>query len=173
MTAPLPSPTLVLGGARSGKSTFAESLITDGLYLATAQVLDGEMADRVRIHRERRGDSWTTLEEPLDLVGALQANATPNRPILVECLTLWLSNLLGAERDTEAETRTLVEALTGLGGPVVLVSNEVGLGIVPENQLARTFMDAAGRLNQAVAGVADRVVFVAAGLPLNLKGGNP
>ena len=176
MTDDRPSVTLILGGARSGKSTFAQSLVEargPGLYLATAEVRDDEMADRVRAHRKGRGDSWTTLEEPLDLVGALRTHASPDRPILVECLTLWLSNLFGARRDVEAETRALVKALPLLGGPVILVSNEVGLGIVPENQLARAFRDAAGRLNQAVAGVADRVVFVAAGLPLTLKGDAP
>jgi adenosylcobinamide kinase/adenosylcobinamide-phosphate guanylyltransferase len=164
--------TLVLGGARSGKSAHAERLVEaagGGTYLATAEALDREMAERVAHHRARRGDLWRTVEEPLDLVGALQASAVAGRPVLVDCLTLWVSNLMFAERDLETETARLVAALPGLAGPVVLVSNEVGLGIVPDNALARRFRDAAGRLNQAVAAQCDRVLFIAAGLPLVLK----
>ena len=172
MTAPLVA-TLVLGGARSGKSVHAEGLIAQsGLaprYLATAQAGDGEMADRIARHRARRGAGWTTREEPLDLVGALREESRPGRAVLVDCLTLWLSNLLFAERDLEGETAALCEALPRLAGPVVLVSNEVGLGLVPETPLGRRFRDAQGRLNQAVAAVVPRVVFVAAGLPLVLK----
>lgn len=166
--------TLVLGGARSGKSAYAEALVSalgDGLYLATAEAGDAEMTARIRAHRDRRGDRWTTVEEPLDLSGSLSRHARPGRPILVDCLTLWLANLLGAGMDIDEETAHLVEGLAGLAGPVVLVANEVGLGIVPDTPLGRAFRDHAGRLNQRVAAVADRVVFIAAGLPLVLKDG--
>lgn len=167
----IPKVTLVLGGARSGKSRYAEALIGDrpAIYLATGEARDGEMAERIRAHRERRPAQWATHEEPLDLVGALQASDQAGRPILVDCLTLWLSNLLGAERDPVAETRTLVARLPQLAAPVIFVSNEVGLGLVPDNALAREFRDHAGRLHQEIAAIANRVVFVAAGLPLILK----
>lgn len=171
----LPRTTLILGGARSGKSAYAESLF-DGVpgtpvYLATATAGDDEMAERIRRHRARRGDRWRTVEDPLDLAGALDRDSGPESPILVDCLTLWLSNLMAADRDVDAETARLVSALGRTRGPVVLVSNEVGHGIVPDNALARRFRDEAGRLHQAVAGIADRVVFVVAGLPRILKGG--
>jgi adenosylcobinamide kinase/adenosylcobinamide-phosphate guanylyltransferase len=174
----LPRITLVLGGARSGKSRHAEQTIESALgnehydgatYLATARALDDEMKARIAEHRERRGPVWHTVEEPLDLVDALTDNADLARPILVDCLTLWLGNLTGAGRDIDAETAALAARLQDIAAPVVLVSNEVGLGIVPDNKLARDFRDRAGRLNQAVADIADRVVFVAAGLPLTLK----
>jgi adenosylcobinamide kinase/adenosylcobinamide-phosphate guanylyltransferase len=173
----LPAVTLVLGGARSGKSTWAESLIEqqmdqtwDGAtYLATATAGDTEMAERIRAHRERRGERWQTVEEPLQLVEALREHADPVRPILVDCLTLWLSNLMLSERDVAQEIPALAESLGGLAGPVVLVSNEVGLSIVPDNALARRFRDHAGRLNQQLAVRADYVVFIAAGLPITLK----
>jgi adenosylcobinamide kinase/adenosylcobinamide-phosphate guanylyltransferase len=170
---------LVLGGARAGKSAYAEALIvpaggrTDGcagLYLATAEPGDPEMAARIAQHRARRGAAWMTVEEPLELASALQRHARAERPILVDCLTLWLSNLMLAGRDIDAATRGLIDTLPGLAGPVVFVANEVGLGIVPDNALARRFRDAAGRLNQAVAASCQRVVLVAAGLPLVLKG---
>ena len=169
----LPRITLVLGGARSGKSAYAEALV-DGcagqpIYLATAAAGDAEMAERIAHHRARRGHRWQTVEEPLELANALSRVATPAHAVLVDCLTLWLSNLYGAGRDMVDETNGLIHTLNGTAGPVVLVSNEVGLGIVPDNALARRFRDDAGRLNQAVAAVADRVVFVAAGLPLTLK----
>ncbi|MFQ5938966.1 MAG: bifunctional adenosylcobinamide kinase/adenosylcobinamide-phosphate guanylyltransferase [Alphaproteobacteria bacterium] len=178
---PLPPVTLILGGAGSGKSAFAASLIEaclgrtagGGIYLATAEPGDPEMAERIRRHRERRGRGWTTLEEPVRLVEALVAHARPEGPILVDCLTLWLSNLMGAGSDIAAETRRLAEALPGLRGPVVFVSNEVGLGIVPDNAPARAFRDHAGRLHQLLAASADRVVLMAAGLPLVLKDGLP
>lgn len=169
---PLPPVTFVLGGVRSGKSAFAERLVEargPGLFLATAEAGDAEMQDRIRRHRERRGSSWTTIEEPLDIVSVLKANATLQRPVLVDCLTLWLSNVMEGEDDWETVVATLVAALAALPGPVVLVSNEVGLGIVPENPLARAFADAAGCMNQRVAAAADRVVLVAAGLPTVLK----
>jgi adenosylcobinamide kinase/adenosylcobinamide-phosphate guanylyltransferase len=165
--------TLVLGGARSGKSRFAEALLEAeaprGLYIATAEPGDAEMAARIAHHRARRGPRWETLEAPLDLATALRRAPRPDRPVLVDCLTLWLSNLLHAGRDVEAAVDDLVTMLPRLEGKVVLVGNEVGLGIVPDNALARAFRDHAGRLNQRVAAAAQRVVFVAAGLPLILK----
>ncbi len=163
--------TLVLGGARSGKSAWAEGLLAGGpaLYLATGQPLDGEMAERIRLHRARRGALWTTVEEPLELAAALDRHAGPGRPVLVDCLTLWLSNLLQAGRDPDDAAADLCEVLDAPPGPVVLVSNEVGLGLVPENALGRAFRDHQGRLNQRVAAICRRVVFVAAGLPLTLK----
>ncbi len=172
---PLPRVTLVLGGARSGKSRYAETLVEgepgDWVYIATAEAGaagDAEMADRIRRHRARRGKRWRTLEEPLALTDALAA-AEPRCAVLVDCLTLWLANLMAAGRDVDGETENLVAALGGIGGPVVLVSNEVGHGIVPENALARAFRDHAGALHQAVAAASDRVVMVTAGLPLMLK----
>ncbi len=140
------------------------------VYIATAEARDAEMAARIAAHRARRGARWTTLEEPLDVVAALRRTAQPGGAVLVDCLTLWLGNLMERGRDVEGECRRLAEALAGLDGPVVLVANEVGLGIVPENAAARAFRDHAGRLNQTVARQAGRVVFVAAGLPLVLKG---
>ena len=170
----LPAVTLVLGGARSGKSRYAEALITasaaGGTYIATAEAGDAEMAARIADHRARRGPFWRTVETPLDLADAIVTNADPVRPVLAECLTLWLSNLMGAGRVVEHESETLLGALRDARGPVVLVANEVGLGLVPETPLGRAFRDEAGRLNHAVAALADRVVFVAAGLPLMLKG---
>jgi adenosylcobinamide kinase/adenosylcobinamide-phosphate guanylyltransferase len=166
----LPRLTLVLGGARSGKSRYAESLIGErpAAYIATAEIRDAEMAERVRLHRSRRGANWTTHEAPLDLAAALPA-ATATGPVLIDCLTLWLTNVMLAGRDVAAEQAALVRGLSELREPAVLVANEVGLGIVPDNALARAFRDHAGRLNQAIAAAADRVVFVAAGLPLILK----
>ena len=163
--------TLVLGGARSGKSAYAEALIGDqpAVYVATAEARDAEMAERIRRHRSRRCGAWTTSEAPLELTAALKAADRPGRPILVDCLTLWLSNLLVAGRDPAAESADLVRSLPFLAAPVLLVANEVGLGIVPDNALARDFRDHAGRLNQEIAAIASRVVFVAAGLPLTLK----
>jgi adenosylcobinamide kinase / adenosylcobinamide-phosphate guanylyltransferase len=177
-SSPRPSPTLprlllVLGGARSGKSHFAERAIEaasgGGLYVATAEIADAEMAARVAEHRERRGPAWATLEEPLEIAALIAAEAREHRPILVDCLTLWLSNLMHADRDVEAETERLLAALAAARGSVVLVANEVGLGIVPETALGRAFRDHAGRLNQRVAAAAERVVFLAAGLPMLLK----
>ncbi len=170
----LPPVTLILGGQRSGKSRLAETLIEDaaggGLYLATAEARDGEMTDRIAHHRARRGPDWETIEEPLDILGQIREHAAPGRPILVDCLTLWLSNLMEAGRDPDAEAEALALGLDGVAGPVVFVSNEVGLGVIPANALARAFVDAAGRINQRLAQRADRVVFTAAGLPLVLKG---
>lgn len=168
----LPRVTLVLGGARSGKSAYAERLVLGvsgtGVYLATAQARDSEMTRRIAQHRERRGAKWRTIEAPIDVVGVL-SSAPEGAPILVDCLTLWLSNLMEAEIDPDRESERLVECLGVIGGPVVLVSNEVGLGIVPDNELARRFRDHAGRLNQTVAACADQVFFIAAGLPMRMK----
>lgn len=168
----LPPLTLVLGGARSGKSSYAEALIgaRPAFYVATGTAGDAEMTERIRHHRARRGAHWETIEEPLALAEGLRRIAGPDRPVLVDCLTLWLTNVMLAERDVPAAVAELVAALPGLGGPVVLVSNEVGQGIVPDNALARRFRDEAGRMHQAVAAVAQRVVFVVAGLPMVLKG---
>lgn len=164
---------LVLGGARSGKSRYAqaraESLAGDLVYIATAQALDTEMEDRIARHRSDRGPRWSTLDVPLDLPAAIQTQAAPGHVLLVDCLTLWTSNLMFAERDLDAETEALATAVAHAAGPVILVANEVGLGIVPDNALARRFRDAAGRLNQAIAAAAHEVQFVAAGLPLRLK----
>ncbi len=176
----LPALTLVLGGARSGKSRHAEALVLDHadivgaqpVYIATAEAGDGEMADRIAEHRARRGNRWRTEEAPMALSDTIAACATEDSPILVDCLTLWLSNLLLAERDIVTETDTLLDKFAESAGPVVCVANEVGLGIVPDNALGRTFRDHAGRLNQQVAQQAGRVDFVAAGLPITLKHSN-
>jgi adenosylcobinamide kinase/adenosylcobinamide-phosphate guanylyltransferase len=169
---PDPGLTLVLGGARSGKSRFAEAIVTampgPWLCVATAEARDDEMQARIADHRARRATGWETAEVPLDLAPALEA-APANRPVLVDCLTLWLSNVLLADRDVEAEARWLAAALARPRGPWVVVANEVGLGIVPENALARRFRDAAGWLNQQVAAAADSVVLTVAGLPVQVK----
>lgn len=169
----LPRLTLVLGGARAGKSRHAEAMIEAtgraALYLATAEAGDAEMAARIAAHRARRDARWTTIEEPLALLDVLRREGREGRPILVDCLTLWLSNLMLAGRDVAAETGALVAALPTLAGETVMVANEVGLGIVPDNALARAFRDHAGRLNREVAAAAQRVFFLAAGLPLVLK----
>ena len=165
--------TLVLGGARSGKSAFAESLIGESglarIYLATATAGDDEMKARIAHHRVQRGEGWTTVEEPLALVDVLTRVATQGHAVLVDCLTLWLSNLMFAQRDADVEARRLTRFLDVAKHPIVLVSNEVGLGLVPETPLGRDFRDAQGRLNQIVAAAVPNVAFIAAGLPLWLK----
>jgi len=165
---------LVLGGARSGKSRFAEGLVAasglEPVYIATAEAGDAEMTERIAHHRARRGGQWRTVEVPLALEAALEAEAGEGRAVLVDCLTLWLSNLLHAGADLESRAASICGTARRVPGLRLLVSNEVGLGLVPETPLGRKFRDAQGRLNQAVAAAADRVVFVAAGLPLNLKG---
>jgi adenosylcobinamide kinase/adenosylcobinamide-phosphate guanylyltransferase len=167
--------TLVLGGARSGKSRYAERLVEGagvaGTYCATAEAGDAEMAARIAEHRTRRGRFWRTVEAPLALAETIAAEAAPDRPLLVDCLTLWLSNVLLTGKALDREFGRLSAALREAAGPVVLVANEVGLGLVPETPLGREFRDAAGRLNQEMARLADRVVFIAAGLPLSLKEG--
>jgi adenosylcobinamide kinase/adenosylcobinamide-phosphate guanylyltransferase len=168
--------TLILGGARSGKSRYAESLITalpaPWTYVATAEARDSEMAERIAAHRARRGAGWTIIEAPRDLAGALAAHG--KTPVLVDCLTLWLSNVLLADADVDAEIAqlegALVHALAHAAAPIVLVANEVGFGIVPDNALGRRFRDLQGLLNQRIAARADRVILVVAGLPLTMKG---
>jgi adenosylcobinamide kinase/adenosylcobinamide-phosphate guanylyltransferase len=165
--------TLVLGGARSGKSRHAESLVMQAsppwLYVATAQAFDDEMAARIAAHQARRGGDWRLIEAPRELP-AVVAGATIGSAVLVDCLTLWLSNLMLADADIDEACDRLDGALARAQGPVVLVSNEVGLGIVPDNALARRFRDAQGVLNARIAAHADRVVLMAAGLPLVVKG---
>jgi adenosylcobinamide kinase / adenosylcobinamide-phosphate guanylyltransferase len=171
----LPPVTLILGGARSGKSRYAERLVEGaalgGTYCATAEAGDAEMARRIAAHRARRGSLWHTVETPLALAPIIASEAAPERPLLIDCLTLWLSNLLLAGKPVDEEIAALCAALRLAAGAVVLVANEVGMSLVPETPLGRRFRDAAGCLNQEVAALADRVVFVAAGLPLMLKEG--
>lgn len=176
MTGSLPPLTLVVGGARSGKSAFAERLITASdrprRYIATAEAWDDEMRDRIARHRQDRGSAWTTVEAPLDLASALAA-ARAEEAVLVDCATLWLTNHLLADHDLAAETARLLAALAACPAPVVIVTNETGWGIVPENALARRFRDEQGRLNQRLAAQAGLAVTVIAGLPLVLKGQLP
>ncbi len=172
----LPPLTLVIGGARSGKSAFAERLITATArprrYIATAEAWDDEMRDRISHHQTDRGPMWTTVEAPLDLKTAL-ATATTAEAVLVDCATLWLTNHLLADHDLDDETTALLAALPTCPAPIVIVTNETGWGIVPDNALARRFRDAQGRLNQRLAAHAQLVVTVIAGLPLALKGQLP
>ena len=167
---------LILGGARSGKSAFAERIAAasglEVVYLATAQSFDGEMAARIAHHRGSRPAHWQCVEEPIALAATLQAVAAPGRCVLVDCLTLWLSNLLGHPDSAmfAREREALLATLGQLPGQLVLVSNEVGQGIVPLGELTRRFVDEAGRLHQALALQCERVVFVVAGLPMVLKG---
>ncbi|WP_137391319.1 bifunctional adenosylcobinamide kinase/adenosylcobinamide-phosphate guanylyltransferase [Rhodoligotrophos defluvii] len=172
METALPKLTLVLGGARSGKSRHAEQLVTSTpppwAYVATARAYDDEMRARIAQHRQRRASGWQTIEAPVDLGGAIR-QLLSEQPVLIDCLTLWLTNLMLGEHDRQAALRDLEAALDARSGPVVMVSNEVGLGIVPENALARSFRDAQGRLNQHMAGRADAVLFMVAGLPLKVK----
>lgn len=160
---------LVLGGARSGKSRHAEALVTaepgPWRYIATGRAWDDEMRARIALHRAQRAPGWETVEAPLDLVSALHVS----RPVLVDCLTLWLTNLILDEQDIEQATKTLLDALHLRSASTVFVSNEVGLGIVPENALARRFRDEAGLLHQRLARHVDRVLFVAAGCVLEMK----
>ncbi|MBX5185345.1 bifunctional adenosylcobinamide kinase/adenosylcobinamide-phosphate guanylyltransferase [Rhizobium sp. NZLR5] len=164
----------ILGGARSGKSRFAESLVIsiglDRHYLATGRAWDEEMQARIAQHRADRGPSWTTHEEPLDLVGKLDAIDREGGVVLIDCLTLWVTNLMMDERDMAAEFAALTDFLPQAKAQLVFVSNEVGLGIVPDNRMARDFRDHAGRLHQSIAAKAAEVYFIAAGLPLKMKG---
>jgi adenosylcobinamide kinase/adenosylcobinamide-phosphate guanylyltransferase len=163
---------LITGGARSGKSvraeTRAKAFAGKPVYVATAEALDAEMRERIARHLARRGGEWIEYETPLELVPALKATDGGGAR-LVDCLTLWLSNLMHAERDWSKETTQLAEMLRAQKSPVVLVTNEVGLGIVPDNALARQFRDAAGAMNQMIAQAADEVEFVVAGLPMRVK----
>ena len=165
--------TLVLGGARSGKSRHAEGLVTAGpapwLYVATAQAFDEEMQSRIEEHRARRAQGWLTLEAPVELAALVAREGVGGASILVDCATLWLSNMLLAGREVDAEVNGLLAALAGAAARIVVVSNEVGQGIVPDNALARAFRDHQGRLNQRLAAQAGRVILTVAGLPLTLK----
>lgn len=164
--------TFLLGGARSGKSAYAERLVTalpaPWTYIATAQAFDDEMTERIALHRAQRTQGWVTVDAPLDLVEAID-RVPVGTPLLIDCLTLWLTNHMLAEHDLEREGARLEAALARPRGPWFVVANEVGLGIVPDNALARRFRDAAGRLNQRIAARADRVLFMVAGLPLEVK----
>ncbi|MBZ6077255.1 bifunctional adenosylcobinamide kinase/adenosylcobinamide-phosphate guanylyltransferase [Microvirga puerhi] len=168
---------LVLGGARSGKSRTAQALAEKAsqacFFIATAQGFDEEMRDRIRRHQAEREGHWHTLEAPLELADVVAAAAGPDRVLLVDCLTLWLSNICLADQDPDQETDRLITALKAAQGPIVLVSNEVGQGIVPTTRLGRTFRDAQGRLNQQMAEICDAVIFVAAGCPILLKPAPP
>jgi len=172
----LPSLTLVLGGAACGKSAFAESLVVAGCdnptYIATAQVFDDEMAAKVARHQNMRGDGWFTIEEPLDISAAI-ASAPADRPLLIDCATLWLTNVILGDHDLTEHKARFLQAITNASDAVVVVSNEVGQGIVPDNALSRQFRNAQGQLNQDIARAADLVVTVMAGLPLALKGTLP
>lgn len=172
-TEPLAGIHLILGGARSGKSRFAENLILQaggGTYIATGRAWDEEMANRIDLHKQTRGDLWHTIEEPIALCDALRACNQPDaKPVLVDCLTLWLTNLMLEDRDVEAEFDQLCDLLPKIDIPVLLVSNEVGFGIVPENAMARSFRDHAGRLHQRIAEIAGRVTLVVAGIPMQVK----
>lgn len=164
---------LVLGGARSGKSTYAEAMVLacgdTPHYVATSPVLDPEMKTRIERHKQRRGSHWTLIEEQTEIQEAILESQSSSSAILVDCLTLWLSNLMHHGRDIEVEAAKLSDVIQNLKVPLILVSNEVGMGIVPENTLAREFRDHQGRLNQNIASVVDRVDFIAAGLPIILK----
>lgn len=167
---------LILGGARSGKSRLAERLATDSqlhvVYIATSQPVDGELDQRVALHRERRPDHWGLVEEPLALADVLRAQARSDRCLLVDCLTLWLTNLLMLDEPErlKAEREALLETLPGLPGHILFVSNETGLGVVPLGELTRRYVDEAGLLHQVLAERCERVVFTVAGLPMVLKG---
>ena len=172
----LPKLSLVLGGAACGKSKFAETLVCKGAdrptYVATAQIFDAEMTQKVADHRKMRGPAWHTVEEPVEIAKAV-ADAPQDQPILIDCATLWLTNLILGEYDIAEHTQSLLVAAAKHPRQVVIVSNEVGQGIVPDNALARRFRNAQGKLNQHLAAEADLVVAVMAGLPLTLKGTTP
>jgi adenosylcobinamide kinase/adenosylcobinamide-phosphate guanylyltransferase len=172
----LPKLTFVLGGASSGKSAFAESLVVNTgaprVYIATSQVFDDEMQAKIDAHLDMRGPDWTTLEEPLNAPAAL-AQVQPDQVALFDCATMWLSNHIFAETDLARETDALIDAFHACKGRVVIVSNEVGMGVVPDNALARRFRDLQGKLNQRLAAASDLSVFVVAGLPMVLKGQLP
>ncbi|MFW2588080.1 bifunctional adenosylcobinamide kinase/adenosylcobinamide-phosphate guanylyltransferase [Sagittula sp. SSi028] len=163
---------LITGGARSGKSELAERLALRptgrAIYIATAEAWDDEMRARIKTHQDRRGAEWTNLHAPMDLCSALR-DSDGGDPRLVDCLTLWLTNLMLSERDWRAATEQLCDVLTQQSAPVVLVTNEVGAGIVPDNKLARDFRDAAGWLNRRVAEISETVILTVAGCPIKVK----
>ena len=165
---------LILGGARSGKSRLAETLGREWpgrrIYLASGEAGDEEMRDRIDLHRSRRGTSWETVEEPVAVLGQFRRLAGDGTFMLFDCVTLWISNLIHRELNVRASVEELVRELPRLPGRIVIVSNEVGLGIVPENALARRFRDEAGYANQRLAEACGEVLFLVAGLPLKLKG---
>lgn len=168
---------LVIGGARSGKTRFAqrqaEAAGRPCVLIATAEPFDDEMRDRIARHVAERGPSWRTIEAPRDLRGALLQAATPDQIVVVDCLTVWLGNLMHADDDVDAACTSLMDTIPSLRGPVIFVSNEVGTGIVPEHRAGRIFRDAQGRLNQRLGAICDTVVFVSAGLPTVLKPASP
>lgn len=174
LSADLPARLFVLGGARSGKSAYAQARVeawgSPRTYIATAQAFDAEMDTRIAQHRAERGPDWRLIEAPMDLPRAIHTAGADGYPILVDCLTLWASNLILAEHSPEDELPNLLAALAACPVPVALVSNEVGLGIVPDNALARGFRDAVGRVHQRLAAEAGEVVFMVAGLPMRVKG---
>lgn len=176
MNAMLPKLSFVLGGAASGKSAFAEGLVVQTgaprVYLATSEIYDDEMHLKVKAHLAQRGEGWRTIEAPMDLAPAL-ASVSENEVLLLDCATMWLTNQMMAEADLAAEAESLIQQITTCAGRVVVVSNEVGMGIVPDNALARRFRNAQGKLNQRLAAEADLAVFVIAGLPTVLKGQLP
>ncbi|GAA0468521.1 bifunctional adenosylcobinamide kinase/adenosylcobinamide-phosphate guanylyltransferase [Parasphingorhabdus litoris] len=165
--------TLVLGGTRSGKSSFAQRLAEESegdlVYIATAQAFDEEMSDRIARHKQDRGKKWQTIEEPFDLAEIVSSQSSRKTTLLIDCLTIWLSNLMLANHDTDAALENFVSAISSAKGQIILVSNEVGSGIVPETALGRRFRDEAGWMNQRIAAATDEVALVTAGLPLWLK----
>ena len=173
MASPTVKSILILGGARSGKSRYAQKLAEASgkmpVLIATAAAGDDEMAERIEKHRSERAPHWRVVEEEIDLAGTLAREAASDRVLVVDCLTLWLSNLMCAAKEADAAVSALVAALARLDGPAIFVTNEVGLGIVPDSKLGRAFRDAQGRLNQSLAAACDTVLFIAAGLPLQLK----
>ncbi|WP_422343094.1 bifunctional adenosylcobinamide kinase/adenosylcobinamide-phosphate guanylyltransferase [Parasphingorhabdus sp.] len=164
---------LVLGGTRSGKSSFAQNMAEESgnrlVYIATAEALDDEMSDRIAHHKQDRGSRWTTVEEPLDIAAVITAHSNQETTLLIDCLTIWLSNVMLAGQDVATAVDGLAQALSRASGSMILVSNEVGSGIVPESPLGRQFRDEAGWMNQRIAAAADDVALVTAGLPLWLK----
>jgi adenosylcobinamide kinase/adenosylcobinamide-phosphate guanylyltransferase len=177
MTGKFPRIMLITGGARAGKSRFAERLMiarpARHAVVATGQAGDPEMAERIARHKAERDRSWEVIEQPISIRSAIRNAARPDRIVLLDCLTLWISNLMAERRDMEIEVSALIGTLQNAAGPMIVVSNEVGLGIVPDNALARAFRDNLGRANQAIAAAADCVLFMAAGIPIVLKGELP
>ncbi len=177
MLSKLPRITLITGGARSGKSRFAERLMAARparhAVVATGTAGDAEMAARIERHKAERDPTWEVIEQTISVRAAMRNAARPDRVVLLDCLTLWISNLMGEKRDVEAEVQGLVGTLQNAAGPVIVITNEVGLGIVPDNALARAYRDHLGRANQSVAAAADCVLLMTAGIPLALKGELP